>query len=174
MSRLPFVKPLLLAGWVLSLQTAALASDPLPSLLRVKGGFADKAWTVTIAGGLTKKGKCKIYDRKPQYDGDNRIKTDLVAELKEGGSSYQLKNNKDYWLVFFPKYTLLNVRLTFEKGDNPEKKSTAIQVSGLIAKDIGQTKPDITFANDNPKATCVPNHYQMGLEVEPKPFITLE
>jgi hypothetical protein len=164
----------ILTGALLCAPRAGLA-DSLPSL--IKHTAIATPWTVTLVGGSTKLGKCKIYNVKPVYNDDDDITTRPVRELKEGNlTTFTFERSKDYWIVFFPRLGLVNVELKFTKGT--ETKAAGLSVTGLNIVDKAAMDLPVSFTTNNPKATWEKRNYLKGLgeliTAKPAPFITLD
>jgi len=117
-------------------------ADSQPSLIRCNPGGA--TWTVTKVGRASG-GKVKIFEVKPEYSMLGNVDTPEFAdkkqtkrnwtELKDAGSTFEFKAGKrmdfrDYWIVCFPKDTVVDLKLEFTKGD--DLNSIPLTVKGFF------------------------------------------
>jgi hypothetical protein len=156
-----------LLGLCLASSPAAWA-DGLPSLVRHSALLT--CWTVTKACPESK-GKAKIYDRVPVYGKDNTITTKPVSELKAENATFTFDRGKDYWIVFYPHWGNVNVKLDFKRGNT----TANLHVNGLFGADAWIKGPDVTFAtNNSDKAKCSKPDREKGLLKAASPFLVLD
>jgi hypothetical protein len=96
-----------------------------PASLIVKQDRATK-WVLGIVDMSMMCGKVKIFGEEPAYDEDGHVTTAVLATLRNKGDEFEtsLLPNK-YWLIFYPKFTALNLTVNFRpKGKNPSEAGT--------------------------------------------------
>lgn len=146
----------------LTLAFACLASLPSwatqpASLILHNAKFTP--WVVGIANESNNPGKLKIFDKEPLYDEDGELKngSEAVAELRNYGETYKLSLlKKKYWLVFYPKWTLLNLTATFRPENKQEASAGKLNVKQSIIKGVGGLKLEVKVT-DTQDAKLFPN-----------------
>ena len=79
-------------------------------------------WIIGIANDGQSFGKVKIFDTKPAYDEDGELKDTpkMLKQLRNPGETCVLPRiGATYWIIFYPKYGLLNLTPIFYKGKDP-------------------------------------------------------
>jgi hypothetical protein len=199
----PFPFAIVMAGLAAVAPQAARA-DSMPSLIQHIGNQA--VWTVTKASDA-RKGKVKIFDVEPKYTRlTGNVDTDAtpaVAELKEEGDTFTFapgklvpgkladRTPKNYWMVVYPKDTVVELRLDFVKGQSAatnETRSGATNRTSLIVtgffhngewrKSVGLTSlskkpPEVALAydvkSDNKMSRFDKDNFGKGLTPKGKP-----
>jgi hypothetical protein len=171
------------AALVLAAAPMALLADSQPSLVQVIGTMAP--WTV-IKASPAADGKCKIFDKKPEYNALNNITTPPARELKDRGSRFELKGDprnpgkgKSYWIVFYPSSRKVLVKLEFVKGhprpdgSNPSDNKTTLLVTGEFALAKWWKGPELTIAYDTPTDRTMSTFRKENFGKGEQPLLTL-
>lgn len=144
----PFQFAIVMTGLAMAAPQAAWA-DSLPCLIKHVGNLAP--WTV-IKNCPVEAGKVKVFEKEPRYTRMGNVDTPEFAdkketirnwtELKEAGDTFTFKKDKKYWMVFYPKDTVVAVRLDFVKGK--ATNMTTLTVNGFFHNGEWRKKSGIT------------------------------
>ena len=92
-------------------------------------------WVIGIRKESLKFGKIKIFNKKPVYDPDGNLSDSpaMLKELREPGDTLVLSKLKTkYWIIFYPKYGLLNLTALFYKGKD-DSTAAKFNVKKLVS-----------------------------------------
>ena len=145
----PFQFAIVMTGLAMAAPQAAWA-DSLPCLIKHVGNLAP--WTV-IKNCPVEAGKVKVFEKEPKYTritgnvdtpefADKKETIRNWTELKEAGDTFTFKKDKKYWMVFYPKDTVVAVRLDFVKGK--ATNMTTLTVNGFFHNGEWRKKSGIT------------------------------
>jgi len=130
--------PILPSGtpaWMLTLSClapeSAWAAQP-PSLIVHRAPH--HPWVIGIQDQLLNPGKVEIFDHEPQYGPEGGLSPASVpvAILRDAKDQFTLQAaRKKYWMVFLPRWTLLNLTLTFRAEHLQATDAATLQVRRL-------------------------------------------
>ena len=146
---------------------SARATQP-PSLLIHNAKL--KPWTLGIDRSSTS-GKVKIFDQEPKYTDAGELDESGPAPVmvlrQDAQETFTLSRmQKKYWLVFYPKWGLLNLTLSLTTDPKAPGQGGTFNVKQLILPGKVSLKLELK-ANDTQKAQLNPNvdhfeHSQTG------------
>jgi len=117
-------------------------------------------WTLGI-DPVSKSGKVKVFDQEPKYTDagelDQSGPAPVVVLRSDAKETYTLSRlQRKYWLVFYPKWGLLNLTLSLTTDPKKPGQGGTFNVKQLILPGKASLKLELK-ANDSQKAQLNPN-----------------